>query len=236
MDYDKEDVGIKIQCRMGIVYIRVHQFKEKGNAILLPQSQRPQLIDMLNELNNAMNKDEQEVWPGTNKEAMIHPLKRKTRGKHIGLLQGFDRFWTIYPRKVCKPTARAAWAKLDPSTATLEVIIKSVESHKRAIWSEHLEVGGNKKWIPYPATWLNAQRWEDEVEIKNEPRRKLTWKEVAEARHQKAMNKSDSPQSHTGPIPGRISEMVEKIVKTTVKEQESTTSNGKNTDDKTEAS
>jgi hypothetical protein len=42
---------------------------------------------------------------------------------------------------------------------TLEVLLDAIEKHKQsAQWQKD---GG--QYIPHPATWLNQQRWEDEI-------------------------------------------------------------------------
>lgn len=70
----------------------------------------------------------------------------------------FDEFWKAYPRKVKKADARRCWsrkrldAKADEILAHLAQRIVSDEQ-----W---LDEGG--KFIPYPASWLNGDSWEDE--------------------------------------------------------------------------
>ena len=70
----------------------------------------------------------------------------------------FDEFWAVYPKKKAKEDARKAWTKLKPDEALGKAIIKAVEDAKKtADWKK--EKG---KFIPYPATYLNGKRWEDE--------------------------------------------------------------------------
>lgn len=73
-------------------------------------------------------------------------------------INGFDRFWDAYPKKRAKEAARKAWAKLKPNDTLLQTIIADVESQKRT--QDWKKDGG--KYIPYPATYLNGKRWEDE--------------------------------------------------------------------------
>lgn len=73
-------------------------------------------------------------------------------------LTGFDRFWKAYPRKKSKGQARRTFAKLKPNEQLLETILASLE---RAKTSENWRKDGGK-FIPYPATWLDAEGWEDE--------------------------------------------------------------------------
>ena len=71
---------------------------------------------------------------------------------------GFDLFWTAYPRKVAKPAARKAFAKLKPSSAVVTAMVQAVADQGLA--ARHSK--GDDKFIPHPATWLNDRRWEDE--------------------------------------------------------------------------
>ena len=71
----------------------------------------------------------------------------------------FDLFWDIYPRKKSKVQAKRAWDKINPQNGTREKIMFSVMKHKLS--ADWLKEGGN--FIPYPATFLNNQRWEDEI-------------------------------------------------------------------------
>ena len=70
----------------------------------------------------------------------------------------FDEFWKAYPRKEAKGNAEKAWKKVNPSL--LPVILEAIDRQKSSTqWRE-----ANGKYIPLPASWLNARRWEDEVE------------------------------------------------------------------------
>lgn len=80
----------------------------------------------------------------------------------------FDEFWAAYPKKKSKGAARKAWDKLKPSPEMRATILRSIERAKQS--SDWLEADG--KYIPYPATWLNAEGWEDGVE-EEQPREDL---------------------------------------------------------------
>ena len=68
----------------------------------------------------------------------------------------FEDFWKGYPRKRKKKTAKEIWArkKLD---SRADILIKDVERRLRA----------DKQWadgyVPDPTTYLNQERWEDEL-------------------------------------------------------------------------
>ena len=78
----------------------------------------------------------------------------------LGVLQaGFDEFWAHWPRHVDKHAAENAWRKLKPTVTLTDLIVQAVDAQKAS--SEWLRDGG--RFIPYPATWLNGHRWDDEL-------------------------------------------------------------------------
>jgi hypothetical protein len=93
----------------------------------------------------------------------LHPsraraeVKRSLREDNIRAL--FEKFWTEYPKKKSKGQAEKAWIKnIHSDEQLLEKIFSKIEEAKKS--EEWLKEGG--KYIPYPATWLNAKGWEDE--------------------------------------------------------------------------
>ncbi|PYC83430.1 hypothetical protein C7C46_08835 [Streptomyces tateyamensis] len=72
----------------------------------------------------------------------------------------FDAFWSAYPRKIGKSYARAAWAKAIKRGADPAAIADAVPRHA-AFWRA---AGTDPKFIPYPTTWLNGDRYEDQLD------------------------------------------------------------------------
>jgi hypothetical protein len=67
----------------------------------------------------------------------------------------FAMFWEVYPKKIKKQDARRAWAKA----------VKRTDAHKIIDVVERYPFDRNRpKYIPYPASWLNAGCWEDDLE------------------------------------------------------------------------
>jgi hypothetical protein len=70
----------------------------------------------------------------------------------------WQRFWSVYPRKCAKKDARQAWAQLNPSVATVDLMVGAL-----AWQTPHYRWNSDKAdFAPYPATWLRAERWTDE--------------------------------------------------------------------------
>lgn len=86
--------------------------------------------------------------------------------------QGFERFWNKYPRKVSKPTARIAWNSLEVSEKLYDRIMGAVEKYMRTRqWQD-------VNYIPYPETFLQDERWEDDIPDEGQD---FTWSDAFES-------------------------------------------------------
>jgi len=65
----------------------------------------------------------------------------------------FESFWAAYPLKLDKARARKAFGKIDR-----KVLPKVLEGCRAFAADPNLPP---RAYIPYPATWLNGERWED---------------------------------------------------------------------------
>ncbi len=72
----------------------------------------------------------------------------------------FERFYQAYPKKKSKGDA-AKWFRIHkPDRALVDRMVESLNRQKLTLdWQKE---GG--KYIPYPASWLNSQGWENEVD------------------------------------------------------------------------
>lgn len=76
-------------------------------------------------------------------------------------MEGFEEFWRQYPRKVAKGDARKAWIQTAKIRPLLQVLLSALEAQKHQ--EQWLKDGG--QFIPYPATWIRGERWDDELVI-----------------------------------------------------------------------
>ena len=85
--------------------------------------------------------------------------KHKPKPKNIDICaSAFATFWAAYPKRKDKEKAQKAFAKINPSQELLQVMLSAIEKSKLSEdWQKD-----NGQYIPYPATWLNGKRWEDE--------------------------------------------------------------------------
>jgi hypothetical protein len=77
----------------------------------------------------------------------------------------FDAFWSAYPKKKSKGDAEKAWTKIKPNGELVERIMSAMTRAKTC--PDWCREGG--KFVPYPASWLNAKGWEDDVGSASDP-------------------------------------------------------------------
>ncbi|MCD8190694.1 MAG: hypothetical protein LUD78_10890, partial [Clostridiales bacterium] len=108
--------------------------------------------------------------------------------------QAFEAFWAIYPKKKSKGQAKIAWGKLNPSGDVIAAIMDKLPKLKTSYdWQKE---GG--KYIPYPATWLNAEGWEDEVTQATETRK---------------ISKGPQPGAYQAPDPAVLQENQQQLLR-----------------------
>jgi len=96
---------------------------------------------------------EPDICPCCGQEIQLESSRKRRKKAPV---DGFETFWSAYPKKVGKGAARASWAKnnLPELDVLLSALRKAIASPD---WQK--EMG---KFIPHASTWLNQQRWEDE--------------------------------------------------------------------------
>lgn len=95
--------------------------------------------------------------------------------------EGFDDFWTAYPRKKNKPDALKAWQQTaDVRPPTPELLLAVGEAV--AEWRRQ---GRKPQYVPYPATWLRGMGWLDVPDGEPEPERALSYDELRARREQR---------------------------------------------------
>jgi hypothetical protein len=84
----------------------------------------------------------------------------------------FDRFWIIYPKKKSKGDAEKAWKQIKPNPTeefTSMIIAKLLKLKRCPEWTKE-----DGQFVPYPATWLRAKGWNDEIEVERQTERDLS--------------------------------------------------------------
>ncbi len=76
-------------------------------------------------------------------------------------IEKFEQFWSLYPRKIAKKNALVAWSRVEMTNELFAKIVESVNTYtKSEQW-----IKDNGQYIPHPSTWLNQERWNDELDV-----------------------------------------------------------------------
>jgi len=76
----------------------------------------------------------------------------------------FSNFWEQYPKKVSKKKAEEIFNRLVTSKDKEQAVIQGLLKYKKKWFGEKTDI----RYIPNPTTWLNQERWADEIIISNE--------------------------------------------------------------------
>jgi len=99
--------------------------------------------------------------PASDQQATTNKnVKNDKNDKKEHYTNAFELFWGEYPRKTGKGKARESFLKIKPSLELTDKIITAVQNQKKS--EQWLREKG--QFIPHPATWLNQERWDDEIE------------------------------------------------------------------------
>jgi hypothetical protein len=169
--------------RVGIDYIRgaISELEEAGYLI------RTQERDQRNRFGESFWRTADPTntpssgFPSSAFPSSENPTTKKNNVKNEQeeeIIALFSNFWKIYPRKVAVASARKAFYKV----VTLEMGKQVLEGATRLANDPNLP---SAQFIPYPATWINREGWNDDPY----PERQLS---PAEKQQQAIANQSES--------------------------------------------
>jgi DNA-binding Lrp family transcriptional regulator len=99
--------------------------------------------------------------------------KEEYKEKNNTLKREFDLFYSAYPRKKKPRDAEKAWKAEHTSIPQIDDLLDILEKHKKS-WEDR-----EQRYIPYPASWLRAHSWEEDIEIE-ENRQERLMREIME--------------------------------------------------------
>ena len=121
--------------------------------------------------------------PSSGLPAPVNPIHKNTKEKNTivktnygdALLdEAFETFWSSYPRKVGKANARKVFGKF-----AVEHLKDMLDGVIRLAKDPNLP---ETQFIPYPATWIGREGWQDEAYPKREVKPKDRVAEIPDAR------------------------------------------------------
>ena len=106
-----------------------------------------------------------------NYQVAIPETERETKKEKKRIppsVDGFDLFWNEYPRKVGRGLAVKAWSKAIAKTLPATIMDGLTQ------WKRSKDFPSEEKYIPHATTWLNAERWLDQIPVDNSNRQRET--------------------------------------------------------------
>lgn len=161
-----QDLGLVEMLDNGAIYMLdiqnfIGESSTEADRIRKYRSQIKQDVQMLQQTNNKSTPEiEKEIDININNIYGQDDLDHKEQEKSVKPLweEQFEEFYKNYPKKVKKQDVKKWFKKNKPSSELFSSMMNSLEQFR-----------GSKDWlkdkgqyIPYPSTWLNQKRWEDE--------------------------------------------------------------------------
>jgi len=118
--------------------------------------------------NGALNKKEKETKKETTKKKELKPIGHTASDRQSGYTEGFERFWSNYPKRVAKADAFKAFKAKGKERSVkheefADFLIKHIEQRCKTEWK-----GKERKYIPNAASFLRQERWEDDLSYTND--------------------------------------------------------------------
>jgi hypothetical protein len=92
----------------------------------------------------------------------------------------FQDFYSLYPRKMGRKEAERSWNRLTP--AQQAECLEAMPNYLKYWKIKQTQ----KDFIPYPATFLNQERWTDEIDLEPTKKPELPWYSTEELTMRKA--------------------------------------------------
>jgi len=134
------------------------------NELTIKTTNKYSIVKLLNyELhhpsNQPLNQQVTNKQPTNNQQITTTKNEKNEKNeKNTQKKDHFDTFWEMYPRKTGRKSALSRWKRM--SKAECCAALAALPSHVAS--KQWVKDGG--EFIPHPATWLNQNRWEDEID------------------------------------------------------------------------
>ena len=146
---------------------------EQENRIL---SEKIRTMDVVGEATGENSKPAQDSLLSPAEDEALASLRgptkasaRKASRRPASDVEGFDEWYDLYARKEAPAKAAQAYAKAVKGGVAPAVLLACLRRQLPAM--QRKIAAGDRQYVPYPASWLNAERWADG--LSNEQKRAL---------------------------------------------------------------
>lgn len=87
----------------------------------------------------------------------------------------FEKFWEVYPKKIGKGNVQKWFRSKKPSAELIDTMLKAIETQSMS------EQWQNPQYIPMPMTWLNQERWGDELTLQESVVKEVSSKKMSQS-------------------------------------------------------
>ena len=146
IDTDKEVINTNISCNLEV--------DKNGSYTAKNNTGIPVGIPTVSTGKDRLGKDSIGKYINTiscNENSIIEVLDQKE--------MWFESFWEIYPKHQDKKKAKQKFLKLCTNEKEYKAIMDGLRN-VLPVWAKK-----DTKYIPMPTTWLNGERWNDEVDL-----------------------------------------------------------------------
>lgn len=147
--------------------IRLKNFKKRQETLLSPAERSKKYREKQRKVTNVTDESDERT---ARVEKIREDKSREDKNKPCAeegseavdevatVNEDFETFWKAYPKKKGKGLAEKSWNKQNPD---LKVVLEAIAKEKLTKqWQKD-----KGQFIPFPATWLNQKRWQDETEV-----------------------------------------------------------------------
>lgn len=139
---------------------------EKWQFLTSKSTKGGRLITIINwdSYQQVQQSDQQSLQQRANKELTTIKKGKNEKKNTSRYTDEFEQFWQAYPRKVGKGAAFKVWKRLNGIRPKIDELVQIIEQHKKTEqWRRN-----NGQFVPHPQTWLNQERWNDEINAPSE--------------------------------------------------------------------
>lgn len=144
-----------------------HCFYEENGRIYNSrlESERSNMISYRERMSNNGKKGAKARWNGkaiaepSNKEVEVRSKSRSNTKVKLYSEEFENEFWSLYPRRDNKKRAKDKYISLRKAGTKKEVILEGLKSYIKQ-WKN---AGTESEFIPMASTWLNQERYDDEL-------------------------------------------------------------------------
>ena len=115
----------------------------------------------------SFNASATDVQPTNNHKPITNNQKKERISRSTSSAE-FDLFWNEYPRKVGRGLAVKAWSKAIAKTLPATIVDGLNQ------WKRSKDFPLEDKYIPHATTWLNGERWLDQIPVDNSNSQRVT--------------------------------------------------------------